>query len=342
MAVAVKQEPEATPRKPLNRLAVGSFLGIAYVLGSCALVFYALPEVWKPLAAQLGMNVFVTGSLLFLFGLVVAGGAVGLGLVLLHRNPVPGLRAGIFVGLLGLLGVGMLGSGLGTLLETRELDEMVGLVVTAVPTGALLLGLVWLFFRPGFDRWLERVEDQGWFHAAAYKGNQGVRVRRGTIVALLTLGGCGIYTLISHGGLPRSGDWELRIPFTTLTEGGVTSHLAVPLLPDARYTVPLVLLGLLLWVSWRIVNWPVFADFLIATEAEMNKVSWTTRKRLVQDTIVVLVTVFLLTLFLFVIDIVWIKLLSNPLASRENQTAIRVLVVDIATERQKLSEQAQW
>ena len=33
-------------------------------------------------------------------------------------------------------------------------------------------------------------------------------------------------------------------------------------------------------------------DFLIATEAEMNKVSWTTRKRLVKDTIVVLVTVF--------------------------------------------------
>ena len=41
----------------------------------------------------------------------------------------------------------------------------------------------------------------------------------------------------------------------------------------------------------------------IATEAEINKVSWTTRKRLIQDTTVVLVTVFLFTLFLFVVDI---------------------------------------
>ena len=53
---------------------------------------------------------------------------------------------------------------------------------------------------------------------------------------------------------------------------------------------------MLLWRAWRgMVNFPAFADFLIATEAEMNKVSWTTRKRLVQDTIVVLTTVVLMT-----------------------------------------------
>src|SRR5262249_54145617 len=161
------------------------------------------------------------------------------------------------------------------------------------------------------------------------------RVRTGTMIALWVLGGCGIITLMNHGSLAHSGGWELGIPFTTATEAsGLTTHLAIPLLPDVRYTVPLVLLGLLLWVSWRIINWPVFADFLIATEAEMNKVSWTTRRRLFQDTIVVLVTVFLLTLFLFVVDVVWIKVLSwRP---------ISVLVVDIQEARQKMNEQAQW
>ena len=27
---------------------------------------------------------------------------------------------------------------------------------------------------------------------------------------------------------------------------------------------------LVIWFSWRLVNWPTFADFLIATEAEIN------------------------------------------------------------------------
>jgi preprotein translocase SecE subunit len=98
--------------------------------------------------------------------------------------------------------------------------------------------------------------------------------------------------------------------------------------------MPIVLGVVLLWCAWRVVNWPTFADFLIATEAEMNKVSWTTRKRLFQDTIVVLVTVFLLTAFLFVVDIVWIKVLSNPW--------FPVLHVDLKAEQQKQQEKSQW
>ncbi len=89
-----------------------------------------------------------------------------------------------------------------------------------------------------------------------------------------------------------------------------------------------------MWVSWRIVNWPVFADFLIATEAEMNKVSWTSRKRLIQDTVVVLVTVALLTTFLFIVDILWIKVLSWDW--------IQVLRVDPGSELRKQSEKTQW
>ncbi len=77
-----------------------------------------------------------------------------------------------------------------------------------------------------------------------------------------------------------------------------------------RYTVPLLLAALAIWGAWRVVNVPSFGDFLIATEAEMNKVSWTTRPRLIQDTVVVLVTVLLFTVFLFVVDVAWGQILS--------------------------------
>jgi preprotein translocase SecE subunit len=89
-------------------------------------------------------------------------------------------------------------------------------------------------------------------------------------------------------------------------EGGVT------LLPDLEFTIPLVLIAATLWFAWRVVNYPQFADFLIATEAEINKVSWTTRRALFRDTIVVLTSLILLTVFLFVVDIFWGWLLSQP------------------------------
>ncbi|HKB36477.1 MAG TPA: preprotein translocase subunit SecE [Gemmataceae bacterium] len=88
-------------------------------------------------------------------------------------------------------------------------------------------------------------------------------------------------------------------------EGGVT------LIPDLEYTIPLVLIAATLWFAWRVVNYPQFADFLIATEAEINKVSWTTRRALFRDTIVVLTSLILLTVFLFVVDVFWGWLLSR-------------------------------
>jgi preprotein translocase SecE subunit len=97
---------------------------------------------------------------------------------------------------------------------------------------------------------------------------------------------------------------------------------------------PIVLAVLLVWAAWRSVNIPGFADFLIATEAEMNKVSWTNRRRLYQDTIVVLVTVFLFTGFLFVVDIIWIKVLSAP--------GIQVLLLDPREQAAKNEQKAQW
>jgi preprotein translocase SecE subunit len=88
-------------------------------------------------------------------------------------------------------------------------------------------------------------------------------------------------------------------------EGGVT------LIPDLDLTLPLILIAATLWFAWRVVNYPQFADFLIATEAEINKVSWTTRRALFRDTIVVLTSLILLTIFLFVVDVFWGWILSR-------------------------------
>jgi preprotein translocase SecE subunit len=96
----------------------------------------------------------------------------------------------------------------------------------------------------------------------------------------------------------------------TQPASGKVTFATLTLLPAIPITVPLLLSALALWFAWRVVNLPVFADFLIATEAEMNKVSWTTQRRLVQDTIVVLVTVILMTAFLFTMDQVWRVVLS--------------------------------
>lgn len=93
---------------------------------------------------------------------------------------------------------------------------------------------------------------------------------------------------------------------------GKLDYRALTLLPSMQFTVPLLMLAAGLWLAWRIVNVPAFADFLIATEAEMNKVSWTTQRRLVQDTIVVLVTVVLMAFYLFGMDVVWKSVLSWP------------------------------
>ena len=54
-----------------------------------------------------------------------------------------------------------------------------------------------------------------------------------------------------------------------------------------------------LWASYRVVNLPAFADFLIAVEAEMNKVSWPTRPELFRASMVVLILIFALAFILF-------------------------------------------
>src|SRR5262245_57263311 len=71
------------------------------------------------------------------------------------------------------------------------------------------------------------------------------------------------------------------------------------------YGVPLVVAAICSWMLFRLYNWPRFADFLIATEAEMTKVSWSSKEELKRATAVVLLTLVLLGAFLFSVDTLW-------------------------------------
>jgi preprotein translocase subunit SecE len=71
-----------------------------------------------------------------------------------------------------------------------------------------------------------------------------------------------------------------------------------------KYVIPLAVLSAGLWASFRIVNLPRFADFLISVEAEMNKVSWPSRPETWRASVVVIFVIFFLAALLFAYDFV--------------------------------------
>ena len=75
--------------------------------------------------------------------------------------------------------------------------------------------------------------------------------------------------------------------------------------PMISQSIATVLTLVCWWASYRLINVPRFADFLIAVEAEMNKVSWPTRGELFRASLVVLVTIFVLAVVLFGFDFIW-------------------------------------
>lgn len=79
--------------------------------------------------------------------------------------------------------------------------------------------------------------------------------------------------------------------------------------PQMAYGISGLLLIAGLWLGYRLVNMSAFADFLIAVEAEMNKVSWPSRTELIRASIVVIVLMFGLTMVLFTYDVVLDQLL---------------------------------
>jgi preprotein translocase subunit SecE len=106
-----------------------------------------------------------------------------------------------------------------------------------------------------------------------------------------------LYTALGLGVIVLAGAYQV-------------SQASLEYSPLMRFGIPTVFAAVLGWVILRLYHFPPFADFLIATEAEMNKVSWTTKDDLVRATTVVLSTVVLMALFLFVVDRLWTLILQ--------------------------------
>ena len=113
---------------------------------------------------------------------------------------------------------------------------------------------------------------------------------------------------------PKQGRWARRYTEIAL---GIVLALGLWRLHETLYSyepairlgVPLAVGLVLGWLTFRLVQFPPFVEFLIATEAEMNKVSWTSREDLYRATTVVLATVVLMAAFLFGVDTLWSNLL---------------------------------
>jgi preprotein translocase SecE subunit len=371
--MAVVEKPTTKPAvtaNPAQRLAVASLAGGLFLLLCLGLVFSLLPLLWdatvgKILTDPRGLNnPYLSTSLL----LIVTAGVVA-GLVVVARklegpDPLPGLRAGAAFSVIGLFLTMLIMIGVARLVGPQDFGAASGFITWAaalIVGGALVAGMYLLLQHPRISPTLAELENQGWFHATFFKASQGLKVRRGTQIALLLIGLAGVFSawrsdmfrMILSG--PRWAVMEVTLPLLGNVLGSYElynprnswiislsdrSDYFMFLLFNVQYTVPLLLILFFIWVTWRVTNWPAFADFLIATEAEMNKVSWTTRRRLIQDTIVVLVTVVLLTLFLFVVDIVWINLLRGW--GPEGHEFPGVLRFDPLVQQQRQRESTDW
>jgi preprotein translocase subunit SecE len=106
-----------------------------------------------------------------------------------------------------------------------------------------------------------------------------------------------LYTVLGLGVVLVLGAWRL---YETLLSSS----------PATRFGIPALVALVLGWLLYRTVEFPPFVEFLIATEAEMNKVSWTSKDDLYRATTVVLSTVVLMSVFLFGVDWIWSNLLQ--------------------------------
>ena len=58
-------------------------------------------------------------------------------------------------------------------------------------------------------------------------------------------------------------------------------------------------------IVWRLTNKPANVDFLIATDGEMKKVNWTSKRELIGSTKVVILFMFAIAAILFVLDLIF-------------------------------------
>jgi preprotein translocase SecE subunit len=315
-AVEPTTPPQAVPGSAPS-LVIGSLLGSVVILAGLVGAGYAAAAV--PEATPYLEVARIATYLGTVIAAVIVGGLVA------NTNPAHGVRGGILLTVSVVIATAFLA----TAFYHNLKEGLFGPILTGVTLAAGVFAVFRILTSNHGVGWCHAMDEQGWASLNSHKRTQGLHVRRYAMIGILVLGVTGAYALFKAEPFnpPRKAADQTARGTTTPAEPTPTETVrgeisppfnyrvpftdkVVPLVPVANLTLP-VLIGLAtVWLAWRGVNVPPFADFLIATEAEMNKVSWTSRKRLIQDTIVVLVCLLLLTVFLLVIDLFWGWLLS--------------------------------
>ena len=120
-----------------------------------------------------------------------------------------------------------------------------------------------------------------------YKKGQGTRARLGSLIGLLIFVGYGCYSLGDMLAARQIG--RVNLSALSISYGwGIGAGV-------------FVILGLAIAY---LLNLPRVADFLIATEGELRKVSWPTRDDLMRQTIVVVIVMVVMLVVIFLFDLV--------------------------------------
>ncbi len=108
-----------------------------------------------------------------------------------------------------------------------------------------------------------------------------------------------LYSAVALAVLVGLGCWRLYARLANVSWGlsKETGFLISRLVPAALFAI----LGFL--VYWFL-NKPVVADFLIAAEGEMKKVSWSSRKEIAVSTFIVIIVVIMLSALIGLTDFI--------------------------------------
>ncbi len=159
------------------------------------------------------------------------------------------------------------------------------------------------------------------FSLGLYKRSQGRIARQvtfGVLAVVITLGAWSLSESMKSKGVPfldrilisakRAVQLKDELGWSADEVGELANHrrqIFDLVNGTYRYALPMLVFFGGVWMAFRVVNLPRFADFLIAVEAEMNKVSWPSRSEMIRSATVVMITIFGLAAVLLAYDLFW-------------------------------------
>lgn len=163
---------------------------------------------------------------------------------------------------------------------------------------------------PAASSWFSEI-----FHVGMYKRTQGKIARQATFGALgftVALAAYQLSVYLSTASVAGFMESVLAIwPFSYISDGGKDAVQDIVAVLSLEYSLPLVIFAVGLWIGYRMVNVPRFADFLISVEAEMNKVSWPSKDELIRSSIVVIFVIVAMSALLYGYDAFWTLIFGN-------------------------------